>query len=142
MSVIDVAAIAEAAAVAEPMRRNDCVGMVHEARRLAPSALIEIAGSALVVARVGDMAAMRGAADRARPVAMGDEIGDQRPEPVRQVACHHDRSGRGGDRHHSAAPARQGRMGFASIMNVSVVPVGGVVPVMVMGGLGLDGAQG
>lgn len=83
-SVIDVAAIAEAAAVAEPMFRDDCVGVVHEAGGFAPAALIEITGCTVVVARVRNVAAMRRAADVARRVAIGDEVGDQRPEPVRE----------------------------------------------------------
>ena len=122
LSVIDVTAIVEAAAVAEPMLRNDRAGVVHEVGRLAPAALIEIAGRSVVVARVRDVAAMRGAADRARFVAGGHEVGDQRPEPVRKVGCHHDRSGCSGHRYQSAAtPARLGRMGYASlVMDVSV----------------------
>ena len=125
MSVIDMAAIAEAAAVAEPMSRDDFVSMVHKAGRLAPAALIEITGCTVVVARVRNVATMRGAADVARRVAMGHEVGDQRPEPVRKVAGHHDRSGCGGHRYHSAAAtARQGRMGYASMVNVGGVPVG------------------
>ena len=142
LSVVDVATIAEAAAVAETMFRDDCAGVVHEVGGFAPAALIEITGRAVVVARVRNVAAIRGAADVARRVAMGDEVGDQRPEPLCKVACHHYRSGCGGHRNHSAASARQGRMGYASMVNLRVdVPVG-VAMMLVMGGLGLGGAQG
>jgi len=124
LSVIDVAAIVEAAAVAEPMSRDDFVGVVHEAGRLAPPALIEIASRAVVVARVRSVAAMRGAAYGARPVATGHEVGDERLEPVRKVAGHRYRSGCGGNRHHSATAARHGRIGYAPMVNLRVdVPV-------------------
>ncbi len=93
LSVIDVAAIVEAAAVAEAMSRNDCLGVVHEVGGLAPAALIEIAGCAVVVARVRDVAAMREAADIARLIASSHEVGDQRLEPACKVACHRDRAG-------------------------------------------------
>jgi hypothetical protein len=87
---------------------------------------------------------MRGAADVARFVAMGHEVGDQRPEPVRKVACHRDRSGHGRHRHQSAASAWQGCMCHTSMVNLRVdVPVGvAMMLVMVMGSLGLGGAQG
>jgi len=143
LSVIDVAAIAEAAAVTESVFRDDGVGVVHEAGGFAPAALIEIAGCAVVVAGVRNVAAMRGAADMARLVSAGDEVGDQRPEPVRKVAGHRYRSGCGGHCDNAAATsARQGRVCYASMVNLGGVPVGVVVPVMVMGGLGLGGAQG
>ena len=119
-AVIDVAAIVEAAAVAKPMFRNDRPGVVHEVGRLAPSALIEIAGCAVIVARVRNMAAMRGAADRARLVAGSHEVGDQRLEPARKVACHRDRPGCAGHCYHSPTAAMRGRMGHALMANVSV----------------------
>ncbi len=103
LSVIDVAAIVEAAAVTEAVARNDCVGMVHETRRLAPSTLIEIASRAVIMPRVRNVAAARCASDAARRVAMGHEVGDQRLEPVCKVARHPDRSGRSGHRHHAAS---------------------------------------
>ena len=138
-SVIDVAAIAEAAAVAVPMPRDDCVGIVHEAGRLAPAALVEIAGRAVVVARVWDMAAMCGAADRVGLVASGHEVGDERLEPACKVAGHRYRPGRGGHPHQSAAFVRPGCVCCALMVNVRV---GVGLPVMAMSGLGLDGAQG
>jgi hypothetical protein len=40
------------------------------------------------------------------------------------MACHSDRSGCGGHRHHSPTPAVRGRMGYASMVNLRVdVPV-------------------
>ena len=107
------------------MFRDDCVGVVHEVGGFAPAALIEIASCAVAVARVRNVAAMRGAADVSRLVAIGDEVGDQRPEPVRKVACHCYGSGRRGHCDNAAAAsARQGRMCHASMMNLRMnVPV-------------------
>jgi hypothetical protein len=144
LSIIDVAAIVEAAAVAEPMSRDDFAGVVHEVGGFAPPALIEVAGGAVVVAGVRNMAAMRGAADRTRFVASGDEVGDQRLEPARKVARNPDWSGCGGNCYRSPTTAVMGCMGHTAMVNVSVgLPMGvPMMPVMVIGGLGLGGAQG
>jgi len=83
-AIVDMAAIAKAAAVAEAVLDDDGVRLVvHERVREPPAALIEVASSADIVARVGHMAAMGQAADSLGLVARRDEIVDQRFKTIR-----------------------------------------------------------
>src|SRR5262249_43271340 len=83
--------------------RDDGPGAVHERMGQAPAALIEIACGAGIMPGVGDMTAMRQAADMPRFIAMGDEVGDERLKARREMACNGDRPGGGCDSHDAAA---------------------------------------
>lgn len=82
-SVVDVTAILarmpKVATVAQPMRQDQPVrlGRIHEPIRGVPAGLVEVARLAGMVQAVGDVAGRRIATDIARPVAVGDEIGNQ-----------------------------------------------------------------
>ena len=84
-AVVHMPAIVKAAAVAEPMLGDDGARPVHEGRGKPPSALIEVACGARVMARVGHVAAMREAADAPWLVAGRDEVRDQRLKAVGEV---------------------------------------------------------
>lgn len=94
-TVIDMAAIVEIAAVAEPVFMDDGTGAIHERRGLAPSRLIEVAGRAIMMAGVRDVAATGEAADSLRLITMRGEISDQRLETASEVRRYSDRSGCG-----------------------------------------------
>ncbi len=95
LAVIDMAAIAKGAAVAEAVARDDGAGMIHERNGQPPAALIEIASSSGIVPGVGNVAAMSEAADVPRLVAIRNEIGDERLKPSGEVARNGDISSRG-----------------------------------------------
>ncbi len=101
-----MAAIVEAAAVAEAVARDDGAGAVHERVRLAPAALVEIAGSSGIVPGVGHMPAAGVAADVPGLVTVGHEVGDQRLKARSQVACH--RYPPGGCLHRNQAASMHG----------------------------------
>ena len=103
LTIVDMAAIVEATPVAEPMARDDGAGVVHERSRQTPPALIEIARGAGIMPGVGDMTPMGQAADMPWLIARSYEVGDQRLEARREMACNRDRSSSGRDRHHAAA---------------------------------------
>jgi hypothetical protein len=107
-AVVHVPAIVKAAAVAEPMLGDDGARPVHEGRGKPPSALIEVACGASVMARVGHVAAMREAADAPWLVAGRDEVGDQRLKAGGEMTGDGDRSRRGWNRHHAAPVAHLG----------------------------------
>ena len=75
-AVIHVPAIVKTAAIAEAMFGDDGARPVHEGGGKPPSALIEVACGARVMARVGHVAAMREAAYTPRLVACRHEVGD------------------------------------------------------------------
>ena len=102
-AIVDMAAIVEAAPVAEAVARDDGTGMVHERSCQAPAALIEIARRTGIMPGVRDMTAMRQAADMPRFIAMSDEVRDQRLEALREMACNGNRPSRSYDGHYAAA---------------------------------------
>ena len=61
-AIVHVAAVVKTTPVAEPMLSDDGARVVHEGCGKPPSALIEVACGAGVMARVGHVAAMREAA--------------------------------------------------------------------------------
>lgn len=137
-AVVDMPAIVEAAAIAEPMFLDDGVGVIHEVHGAAPTRLVEIARRAVIVARIRHMPAACETADVARLIAGGDEIGDQRLEALGKVARDSDRPGERLHGHHAAAAAAIGA-GFVAmlgLLGVVVVLIGVVVVAIVpMGGL-------
>jgi hypothetical protein len=108
LTVVDVTAIAKAAAVTQPVACDDGVGGVHEGDGLAPAALVEVASGAGIVPRVGHVTAMGQATDAPRLIAMRDEVGDQRLEAARKVAGNGNLSGRGGHGDHAVHVPRGG----------------------------------
>jgi hypothetical protein len=105
-AIVDMAAIVESASIAEPVARNDGAGMIHERMGQAPAALIEIACGPSIMPGVGDVTAMRQAADMPRLVAISDEIRDQSLEARGKMARNGDRPGCGCDGHHTSAMPR------------------------------------
>ncbi len=100
-AVVHVAAIVKATAIAEPMLSDDGPRAVHEGGGKPPSALIEVACGAGVMARVGHVAAMREAAYALRLVAGRDEVGDQRLKTAGKMAGDRDPPRRGRHCHHT-----------------------------------------
>ncbi len=103
-AVVDMAAVVEAAAIAEAMLDNDGVSaMVHEVCGQTPAALIEVACGAVVMPRIGHMAPVRQAADVAGLVAGRHEVGDHRLEAVGEMAGDRDLPRGGVHSYHSVA---------------------------------------
>src|SRR5262249_55098302 len=116
-------AIAEAAAVAEPVALDDGAGMVHKRMGQAPAALVEIACGASIMPGVRDVTAMCQAADMPWFVAMRDEIRDQLLEARRKMARNRDRPRGGGDGHDTAAMPHASAGGVPAAMpRVSCLP--------------------
>ena len=80
-SIINVAAVAERAAIAQAVGRCDGADVVHERRCPTPPALIKVARRTGVVARIGDVTAAGVATDVARPVSGGDDVGNETLKP-------------------------------------------------------------
>lgn len=101
-SIIDMAAIAEAAAVMQTVAGDDLMGVIHEANGLTPAPLIEIACGARVMARVRDVTPMCETADAPGTIAMGNEVGNQRLEAAGEAFCDRNRASRSRNGYHSA----------------------------------------
>jgi len=143
-AVIHVPAIVKAAAIAEAMLSDDGARPVHEGGGKPPSALIEVACGASVMARVGNVAAMRETAYMPRLVACRNEVGDQPLKAGGKMACNRDRPSRCRNRHHAAPPAHSGavilrepRMQFPSPAGLSRAMARVVCGVGVMRGAGM-----
>ena len=145
-AVVHMPAIVKAAAVAEPMLGDDGARPVHEGGGKPPSALIEVACGARVMARVGHVAATREAAYAPWLVAGRDEVGDQRLKAAGKMAGDRDRSRRGWNCHHAAPMAHLGvvmlplpRVQFPSLAGLgrAMAPVVCGVDAMVLGVLAM-----
>ncbi len=101
--VVDMAAIIETTPIAKAVFLDNGMRAVHEWHRLSPTALIEIAGRARIVARIRNVSAMREAAHMPGLIARCNEIRDHRLEALGQMACHGDRTRRRRYRYDAAA---------------------------------------
>src|SRR6478752_6563351 len=76
-TIVDVAPVAERAAIAKTMQFGQHTDMVHHLRGLTPTALIKVAGVAAVVARAVDVTAAREAMNLLRLVTDLHEVSDE-----------------------------------------------------------------
>jgi hypothetical protein len=133
-AVVDMAAIIEAAPVAESVARDDGARPIHEGVGQAPAALVKIACGARIMPGVRDVAAMRQAADMPRLVPLSDEVRDQRLEARREMFRNGNGPGGSGDGHDAAAMPPGRRAGVPAATLHASYPPRLCRPAMTMGG--------
>ena len=132
LTVVDVAAIAERAAIAGSMCGDDSAGMIHETCSVVLAALIEVARSPGVVPAIGHVAAAGVTSDGARPIAVRLEVGDESLEPAGERRRNSDRSGRGRDGNDVSTSGRNNARRIAAVKMPSFIGVS----LWVVGGAG------